>query len=327
VLRKDTGEIHHARFAELPSWLRPGDLLVLNDTRVIPAKLSGRKPTGGPVHLLLYEPFVDTRKEASERDPFEGLPSSTWRCLVKTRGRVKDGSEVIFDKGIRGVLFHNGQGSWLIRFQEGVDLRVFLRQQGEVPLPPYIRRGPEDLDRQRYQTIYARRDGSVAAPTAGLHFTEDLLSRLEREGIRLCTVTLHVGIGTFLPVRVSEVEKHVMHPEYMEVGEEICRAWCETRQKGGRVIAVGTTTVRALETAVDEGGSLRPFRGFTELFIYPGYRFRAIDALITNFHLPRSTLLMLVTALAGMDRIKRAYEVAVRSGYRFYSYGDAMLIL
>jgi S-adenosylmethionine:tRNA ribosyltransferase-isomerase len=245
---------------------------------------------------------------------------------VRCGGKLRDGTEVIFDDAVRGVLHLDGDGRWRIRFSGAEDLRSWMDRMGEVPLPPYIQREAAPLDRERYQTLFARKDGSIAAPTAGLHFTEDLVGRLKTQGVRITSVTLQVGVGTFLPIRATRVEDHVMHQEYVEVSDTSCRVWDETRARGGRVIAVGTTTVRALESAVDERGRLTPFRGFTPLYIFPGHRFRAIDGLVTNFHLPRSTLLMLVMAFAGKDRIKRAYEAALEQGYRFYSYGDAMLI-
>lgn len=326
VLGRDTGDIHHVWFRDLLSWLAQGDLLVVNDTRVIPGRLFGRKPSGGKVEILLYEPLSSGGMPVPPIEDSGAFNALTWRCLVRGGTRMGDGTEIIFTDTIRGVLRRQGNDGWSIHFSGTEDLRSLMDEMGKVPLPPYIQRESIPLDRERYQTMFARKDGSIAAPTAGLHFTDDLLNRLRDRGVNLTSVTLQVGVGTFLPVRTAQVEDHVMQQEYVEVSEPSCRAWQETKTRGGRVIAVGTTTVRALESAVDDRGQLTPFRGFTPLFIFPGYRFRATDALVTNFHLPRSTLLMLVMAFAGKELIRKAYDEAIEHGYRFYSYGDAMLI-
>jgi len=307
-LDRSSGAVAHRQFTELPGLLQPGDLLVFNDTRVIPARLFGRKRSGGRVEILL------------ERL----LPGD--RCLAQLRVSKKPapGSELILDGGaVLEVLGREGS-FFELALRDGRLVDV-LEQEGHMPLPPYIDREDEALDRERYQTVYASQPGAVAAPTAGLHFDEALLEALAARGIEKAFVTLHVGAGTFQPVREDNIEDHEMHAEYLEVSQGVCDAVADTRARGGRVVAVGTTCVRSLETAA-AGGALRPFAGDSRLFIYPGYEFRVIDALVTNFHLPESTLLMLVSALAGREAVLAAYEAAVRERYRFFSYGDAMLI-
>jgi S-adenosylmethionine:tRNA ribosyltransferase-isomerase len=303
------GELCDRRFRDLPGLLRAGDLLVFNDTRVIPARLFGRKDSGGRVEVMLERLLSDRECLAQLR---VSKPLRTGGAIV-----LADGSrlEVI---GRDGAFFH-------LRLPGG-GLSATLQSLGHVPLPPYIARGDTAEDVERYQTVYARKPGAVAAPTAGLHFDREMLAQLDGRGIRRATVTLHVGAGTFQPVRVEEIAEHRMHAEYLEVPPATCDVVRETRQRGGRVVAVGTTAVRALETAAADG-ELRPFEGDSRIFIYPGYRFRAIDGLVTNFHLPESTLLMLVCALAGTERMLAAYRHAVEERYRFFSYGDAMLIL
>lgn len=307
-LGRDSGAVQHRQFAELPDLLEAGDLLVFNDTRVIPARLYGRKPSGGRVEILL------------ERL----LPGD--RCLAQLRVSKKPaaGSVILLDGGGELELLGREEPFFELALREGrlVDL---LEQQGHMPLPPYIDREDEALDRERYQTVYANQPGAVAAPTAGLHFDDELLSAIEAKGVQRAFVTLHVGAGTFQPVRAENIEDHQMHAEYLEVGQDVVDAVARTRERGGRVIAVGTTCVRSLETAA-AGGALEAFAGDSRLFIYPGYEFRVVDALVTNFHLPESTLLMLVSALASRDAIMAAYEEAVRERYRFFSYGDAMFI-
>lgn len=307
-LDRQSGAVVHRQFADLPGLLEPGDLLVFNDTRVIPARLFAHKPSGGRVEILL------------ERL----LPGN--RCLAQLRVSKKPaaGSKLLLDGG--GELEVVGREApffeLVLRAGRLVDL---LEQQGHMPLPPYIDREDQELDRERYQTVYASQPGAVAAPTAGLHFDEQLLSAIGARGISRAFVTLHVGAGTFQPVRAENIEDHVMHAEYLEVSAAVCAAVAQTRARGGRVIAVGTTCVRSLETAAATG-ELKPFAGDSRLFIYPGYQFRVVDALITNFHLPESTLLMLVSALASRDAVMSAYAAAVEERYRFFSYGDAMFI-
>ncbi|MDD3449882.1 MAG: tRNA preQ1(34) S-adenosylmethionine ribosyltransferase-isomerase QueA [Gammaproteobacteria bacterium] len=308
-LEGGTGMFQDRAFTDLVDLLRPGDLLVFNDTRVIPARLLGEKATGGKVEVLV-ERIIDARHALAHVRASKAPRPGT---LLHLEGEVA--VEVL---GRDGALF-------LLYFDADRPLLELLEAVGRIPLPPYIDREPEGLDRERYQTVYARRHGAVAAPTAGLHFDAGLLGRLAARGVESTFVTLHVGAGTFQPVRVDRIEEHVMHAEYVEVGEEACERVRAARARGGRVVAVGTTSVRSLETAA-RGGEPEPFRGDTEIFIYPGYRFRAVDALITNFHLPGSTLLMLVAAFAGHDHVMKAYRHAVEQRYRFFSYGDAMFL-
>ena len=291
-------------FRDLPDLLREGDLLVFNDTRVIPARLLGRKATGGRCEILLLERTGE----------------DTWEALLARPPRV--GGTVDLGGGFHATLLDRSGKTGTVRLDRGA-----LEAVGRVPLPPYIRREPRPEDRERYQTIYAERPGAVAAPTAGLHFTERVLADLAARGVRTARVTLHVGAGTFLPVEGDEVEAHRMHAEAFDLPDRTARAIEETRSQGGRVIAVGTTVVRTLETRAREDRTVEPGAGRCDLYIYPGFRFRAIDLLLTNFHLPRSTLLLLVCAFGGRDRVLRAYDHAVRAGYRFYSYGDAMLVV
>ncbi|HHW14523.1 MAG TPA: tRNA preQ1(34) S-adenosylmethionine ribosyltransferase-isomerase QueA [Firmicutes bacterium] len=318
VVDRATGEFHHRRFREIGEFLAPGDLLVVNDSRVIRARLLGRRaPGGGRVEVFLLRRLAE--------------PGEVWECLVRPGRRVHPGVSLVFGEGrlsgsVRG---ESPGGKRRIAFAsaEG-DPAGWLERLGEVPLPPYITAPLSDGE--RYQTVYARHKGSVAAPTAGLHFTPELLDKLEAQGVRRAALTLHVGLGTFRPVRAETVEEHAMHSEYYELPAETAEAVNAAHGAGKRVVAVGTTACRTLETVArkaGENGELAESEGWTDLFIYPGYRFRAIDALLTNFHLPRSTLLMLVSAFAGRDLILRAYAEAIRERYRFYSFGDAMLIL
>jgi S-adenosylmethionine:tRNA ribosyltransferase-isomerase len=301
------------RILELPQLLRPGDLLVTNDTRVIPARLVGRRGAAR-VEVTLH------------RD----LGGGRWRAFAKGAKRLRVGDRLDFGEGLAAdVSAKHEEGDLTLAFdREGPDFRAALERVGSMPLPPYIKRprGGDPRDRRDYQTIFARAEGAVAAPTAGLHFTPSLLEALAGHGIRWTTLTLHVGPGTFLPVKVTDPRDHPMHAEWGVVSAETAEQIGAARREGGRIIAVGTTSLRLLETAAAENGEVRPFAGDTRLFIMPGYRFGAIDVLLTNFHLPRSTLLMLVAALAGLERIKSAYTHAVAHGYRFFSYGDACLI-
>ena len=301
-------EDRHVR--DLPSLLRAGDLLVFNDTRVIPARLFGAKATGGRVEILI------------ERL----LPGAEARAQLGVSKPPQVGSRIALDAGGEAeVLARLDDGFWQLRFHVDGALEDWLQEAGQLPLPPYIARRPDRADAERYQTVFAREAGAVAAPTAGLHFDAPLLEALQARGIGIGHITLHVGAGTFQPVRVEDVQSHRMHSEWINVGEGLVEQVRRTRAAGGRVIAVGTTVVRALESALVDG-QLRPFSGDTRIFIYPGYRLRSIDALMTNFHLPESTLLMLVSAFAGKERMFSAYEHAVRQRYRFFSYGDAMLL-
>ena len=312
-LDRNSGRHTDLGFRDLPALLQPGDLLVFNDTRVIPARLFARKPTGGGVEFLL-ERLLDDR-----------------RCIAQVRAskKVRPGTRLLLEDGSELEVTGRREPFFELRLPETSphgSLMEVLDALGHVPLPPYIDRADEDRDQYRYQTVYARSPGAVAAPTAGLHFDEALLGELRDRGIASTTVTLHVGAGTFQPVRVERIEDHRMHAEYLDVSEAACREVALARERGGRVIAVGTTAVRSLETAA-QGGELQPFQGDSRLFIYPGYRFRVVEGLVTNFHLPGSTLLMLVAAFAGRDAVLAAYEHAVRERYRFFSYGDAMLLL
>ena len=311
VLDKNTGEIKHEQFRNIINYLNPGDCLVLNDTRVIPARLHGiREETGAAIEVLLLK-----RKE-----------KDVWETLVRPGKKVRPGAKLSFGEGLlRGeVLEIVEEGNRLIRFQyEGIFEEV-LDRLGEMPLPPYITHKLED--KNRYQTVYAKYDGSAAAPTAGLHFTRDLLDEIAQKGVNLAYVTLHVGLGTFRPVKAERITEHHMHSETYQITKEAAEVINRTRKNGGRVICVGTTSCRSLESAAEEDGTLRECSGDTEIFIYPGYRFKVLDALITNFHLPESTLVMLVSALAGREKVLRAYGEAVEERYRFFSFGDAMFI-
>jgi S-adenosylmethionine:tRNA ribosyltransferase-isomerase len=310
-LDRVTGEIHHKHFYELPDLLRHGDCVVLNDSRVIPARLFGKRESGGAVEVVLL------------RDRGEGL----WECLSRPGRKTKTGTALHFGDGRLSATVEAEieGGNRLIRFHyDGIFLEV-LEKLGKMPLPPYIH---EELsDTERYQTVYARATGSAAAPTAGLHFTKELLSCLESRGVEIHYVTLHVGLGTFRPVKTEYIEEHEMHAEYCEIPEKTAEAVNAARHDGRRVIAVGTTSCRTLESRASEDGEVRAYAGFTNAFIYPGYRFKCIDGLITNFHLPESTLIMLVSALAGRENILRAYDAAIRERYRFFSFGDAMIIV
>jgi len=305
----NSGELVDRQFRDLPGLLQAGDLLVFNDTRVIPARLFGRKTSGGQVEVLVERVISPTRVLAHVRASKSPKPGST---LI-----LGEAVEVSVE-GRQGALFE-------LCFPEATPVMTVLERHGHMPLPPYIDREAEAADLERYQTIYSRREGAVAAPTAGLHFDQGMLDGLSEMGVESAFVTLHVGAGTFQPVRVDDIREHSMHSEYIEVSQEVCDKVAATRARGGRVVAVGTTSVRSLESAA-KGGQLAPFAGETDIFIYPGYEFRVVDAMITNFHLPESTLLMLVSAFAGYDHVMAAYAHAVKQRYRFFSYGDAMFI-
>jgi S-adenosylmethionine:tRNA ribosyltransferase-isomerase len=308
-LSRADGLLADGRFRDLPGLLNAGDLLVFNDTRVIPARLFGRKESGGRVEVML-------ERLLSDRE-----------CLAQLRVSkpLRRGGAIVLEDGSRLVVEGREDDFFRLRLEEG-SLSQKLQDLGHMPLPPYITREDGPVDTERYQTVYADRPGAVAAPTAGLHFDEGLLAALDAKGIERAVVTLHVGAGTFQPVRSENIEDHRMHAEYLEVSQATCAAVERARACGGRIVAVGTTSVRALESAA-QGGRLRPFAGDSRIFIYPGYCFRVVDGLVTNFHLPESTLLMLVCALVGTDQALAAYRHAVAERYRFFSYGDAMLIL
>ncbi len=308
-LPRHSGGVSDRHVTDLPTLLRPGDLLVFNDTRVIPARLLGVKDTGGRVEVLV-ERILDEHRVLAH---------------VRASKAPRPGRRLVLERHLGAEVLGREDDLFLLRFNNTRPVLELLEKHGRIPLPPYLERPANRIDRLRYQTIYAREPGAVAAPTAGLHFDQALLDRLAESGVEHCFVTLHVGAGTFQPVRVETVEKHHMHAERIRVGEQVCERIARTKAAGGRVVAVGTTVVRALETAA-RGGTLQPFEGETDIFIYPGYEFRAVDAIMTNFHLPGSTLLMLVSAFAGRERVLAAYRHAVERRYRFFSYGDAMLI-
>jgi S-adenosylmethionine:tRNA ribosyltransferase-isomerase len=324
VLDRRSGAVAHHLYAELPQLLRPGDLLVLNDTKVVPARLLGRKQgTGGKAELLLVEP-VETRVEVALAQPTEG---QRWLCLGQASKGLKAGAALDFPGGLEAKVEASlGDGQFRIAFSGEGTLGEQLEGAGRLPLPPYIERPPTQEDAARYQTVYARAPGSVAAPTAGLHLSPRLLQRLAERGIATASVTLNIGPGTFLPVRTEDESQHAMHPERYLVSEEAAERVNGARREGRRVVAVGTTVVRTLESAAGPDGAIRPGAAQTELYLRPGARFRVVDALLTNFHLPRSTLLMLVSAFAGRENVLLAYRAALEAGYRFFSYGDAMLL-
>jgi S-adenosylmethionine:tRNA ribosyltransferase-isomerase len=319
VLERATGAIRHTHFPALLDLLAPADVLVLNVSRVIPARLRGTRegergtgPAGAPAELLLVRE----------------LPDGTWLALGHPGGKLKPGRRVrLGEDGVVEIVAVQGGGMRRVRFVGPLDARSALARYGEVPLPPYIRRPPRADDRERYQTVYAQHDGSVAAPTAGLHFTSELLERIQASGTAVTTLDLHVGPGTFKPVDGDDLTRHSMHAEPYALSAATAQTINARRKAGGRVWAVGTTVVRTLETVADSSGAVRPGAGETSLFIYPPYAFRAVDKVLTNFHLPRSTLLMLACAFGGYDRVMQAYREAVTQGYRFYSYGDAMAIM
>ena len=312
VLGKEDGSITHRHFTDILAYLREGDCLVLNNTKVIPARLYGtREGTGASIEVLLLK-----RRE-----------NNVWETLVRPGKKARPGTRIIFGDGMLTgeVIEIVEEGNRLIRFCYDGIFEEILDRLGQMPLPPYITH--ELKDKTRYQTVYAKYDGSAAAPTAGLHFTPQLLEAVREKGVRIAEVTLHVGLGTFRPVKVEDVTQHHMHTEFYRIDENASQTINETKARGGRVICVGTTSCRTIESAADENGLLKPCSGWTDIFIYPGYRFKVLDGLITNFHLPESTLLMLVSALAGKEHVLAAYEEAVKEKYRFFSFGDAMLLL
>lgn len=319
VVCRTTGRIAHHRFSDLPGFLRCGDLLVVNDTKVIRGRLRARKETGASVEIFLL-----ARRDGGEEQ------GETWEALARPSRRLREGMTFRVGEGLRVTLLRRGEGQWLVRLAADAPVPQVLERVGEVPLPPYIRRSACDpaasVDAERYQTVYAATPGSVAAPTAGLHFDAEMIGEVRCRGVNVAPVTLSVGYGTFSPIRTKNLESFRIHAEPYRLSPDTAAAVNATRDRGGRVIAVGTTSVRVLETRARGNGRVEPAEGTTRHYIYPGYRFRAVDALITNFHLPRSSLLALVMAFAGVETIRESYRVAVEHGYRFYSYGDAMLI-
>ena len=313
VLDKNTGEIKHKIFKDIIDYLEPNDCLVINDTKVIPARLIGeRVGTGATIEVLLL------KRKPDEKD--------IWEVLVKPGKKAKVGTEISFGDGklVAKVIDIVEEGNRLIQFSYNGIFEEILDELGQMPLPPYITHKLED--KNRYQTVYAKYQGSAAAPTAGLHFTKELLSEIKEKGVTIASVTLHVGLGTFRPVKEENILEHHMHSEFYMINEEAAQKINETKKNGGRIIAVGTTSTRTLESAAKEDGTIEASSGWTEIFIYPGYTFKSIDALITNFHLPESTLIMLISALAGREHVLNAYATAVEEKYRFFSFGDAMLI-
>ncbi len=310
ALKKDTGVVSHHHFCDVLDFLKPGDCLVLNDSKVIPARLFGERKTGGAVEVLLLK----------------NISGNLWETLTRPGRKTKPGEEIYFNNGLlRAVVREEAEdGKRIVEFfYDGVFLEI-LEKIGQMPLPPYIHERLENPD--RYQTVYSKNIGSSAAPTAGLHFTDDLLDAIRKKGINIAFVTLHVGLGTFRPVKADDIRDHIMHSEYYEIPEESKKIIEKTKRAGGRVIAVGTTSCRTLESAFSESGEIEKPFGDTSIFIYPGYKFKAVDALITNFHLPESTLIMLVSALAGRTNVLNAYKIAIEEKYRFFSFGDAMFI-
>ena len=310
TLDKNTGAVGHHHFYDLPDFLRPGDCLVLNDSRVLPARLIGHRPTGGTCEVLLLV------------DRGEGC----WECLVRPGKKLRTGAQIIFGQGQLTATNEREleDGKRLVQFHyQGIFLEI-LEELGKMPLPPYIKAELEN--QERYQTVYSKVVGSAAAPTAGLHFTPELLDNIQEMGVKVCYVTLHVGLGTFRPVKAEDIRDHEMHSEFCMISQETADIINETKRNGGRVICVGTTSCRTIESFAAEDGTMTQRSGWTNIFIYPGYRFKVLDALVTNFHLPQSTLIMLVSALAGREHVLNAYQEAVKEKYRFFSFGDAMFI-
>ena len=310
TLNKNTGAVGHHHFYDLPDFLRPGDCLVLNDSRVLPARLIGHRPTGGTCEVLLLV------------DRGEGC----WECLVRPGKKLRTGAQIIFGQGQLTATIEREleDGKRLVQFHyQGIFLEI-LEELGKMPLPPYIKAELEN--QERYQTVYSKVVGSAAAPTAGLHFTPELLDNIQEMGVKVCYVTLHVGLGTFRPVKAEDIRDHEMHSEFCMISQETADIINETKRNGGRVICVGTTSCRTIESFAAEDGTMTQRSGWTNIFIYPGYRFKVLDALVTNFHLPQSSLIMLVSALAGREHVLNAYQEAVKEKYRFFSFGDAMFI-
>ncbi len=313
VVNRETQQVEHRRFQDVVDYVNPGDCLVVNNTRVFPARLFGKKDkTGARVEVFLLR----------------NLENGIWEVLVKPARKVRLGNKIVFKEGFSCDIIDNTvSGGRIVEIHCNGDFFEMLEEVGQTPLPPYIKREPQPEDREYYQTVFAQHRGAVAAPTAGMHFTEELIDKIKAKGIAIAPITLHVGLGTFRPVQVDDVSRHQMHSEFYLVSPESARAIAETREKGGAIVAVGTTSVRVLETVADRNGTVRAGEGWTDKFIYPPYQFQSVDRMITNFHLPQSTLLMLVCAFGGYDLMMKAYQEAVKQKYRFYSYGDSMIIL
>ncbi len=321
-LNRDDGRVSHRHFHDIVDLLRPSDVLVVNDTRVIPGRLHGRKETGGKAELLILD-YGETDDRAEDER------TRVYHCLIKASKQAGAGTRIRFDEGMVAEVLNFSDGIYTVQFSAPASFDGLLHRIGRMPLPPYIKRNarePDESDRMRYQTVYAREQGAIAAPTAGLHFTEGILSQIREKGVTVAAVTLHVGYGTFVPVRVDDIRDHRMHEEWYSISDETARIVNQAKVDGRRVVAVGTTSVRTLEYASRSHGRVAPGSGRCDLFIYPGYAFKMVDAMVTNFHLPRSTLLMLVSAFAGRETMLDVYQTAVAEKYRFFSYGDAMLI-
>ena len=321
-LNRDNGTVSHRHFQDIVNLLRPSDVLVVNNTRVIPGRLHGRKETGGKAELLILNYGETDGRRRDDRN-------RVYHCLIKASKQAGAGTRIFFDAGLVAEVRDFSNGIYTVAFSAPEPFDSLLSRIGRMPLPPYIKRSetqPDESDRKRYQTVYASKQGAIAAPTAGLHFTDEVLSRISKKGVAVTAVTLHVGYGTFVPVRVDDIRDHRMHEEWFSIPDETARIVNRAKAGGRRVVAVGTTSVRTLEYAAGPDGVIQPGSGRCDLFIYPGYPFKTVDAMITNFHLPRSTLLMLVSAFAGRKTILGAYETAVNEKYRFFSYGDAMFI-
>lgn len=308
-LNGETGNLDHKHFTDILDFLEPGDLVVFNNTRVIPARLFGEKESGGKVEMLV-ERVLDEHRVLAH---------------VRSSRSPKEGAKLFFEGGLEAEMVGRHENLFELKFSGDESVLHLLEEFGHMPLPPYMKREDQLDDRERYQTVYGTKPGAVAAPTAGLHFDDELLAKLDEKGIERAFVTLHVGAGTFQPVKVDSIDEHIMHSEYIEVSQDVCDAVKATRERGGRVVAVGTTSVRSLESA-SQSGEIAPFMGESSIFIYPGYEFKSVDLLVTNFHLPESTLIMLVSAFAGYENTMNAYKAAVENQYRFFSYGDAMFI-
>ncbi len=321
-VNRNTGVVSHKKFSDLPDFLNPSDVLVVNNTKVIPARLNGFKETGGKVEVLIID-YTGGIEALSKTGYFE------CECLIRASKRPKDGSLITFENGLSATVIGFTDGIYLVRFSSDDDFDASLDKTGKMPLPPYISRKdtPPCDDKVSYQTVYAAEKGAVAAPTAGLHFTDELLDKIRAKGVQIITITLHVGYGTFVPVRVEDIRDHDIHTEKFFIPADSAAILNAAKKEGRRIIAVGTTTVRTLEYAMQQHGEVRPGQGDCDLFIYPGYEYKVVDAMVTNFHIPKSTLLMLVSAFAGKETVFKAYKTAVDEKYRFYSYGDSMLIV
>ncbi len=320
LVDRKTKMLAHHRFYDICDLLCPSDVLVINNTAVIPARLLGQKETGGKAEVLILG-YPDGDKDRIDTGEF------ICRCMIKTSKRPKNGATLFFDQGLKAKIINFNDGIYRVKFLYTGRFEKLLDRIGRIPLPPYIKRTDSKDDRTFYQTVYASKKGAVAAPTAGLHFSESLLEKLRKKGVKIVAITLHVSYGTFLPVRVSDIRDHRIHSEWYFVGKQTADVINRQKAKGNRIVAVGTTSVRTLEYASNQNGVVAHGSGTCDLFIYPGYRFNVVDAMITNFHLPKSTLLMLVSAFAGRETVLKAYEAAIRERYRFFSYGDAMLIV